>query len=149
MASRASPHSGAYQTLIPLLGPAAGIVFALALLASGLSSSTVGTMAGQVIMQGFTGWRIANWLRRLITMLPALIVLGLGVDPTATLVISQVVLSFALPFAIVPLLLFTRRRDIMGALVNHRLTTALGALVTLVIISLNMLLLWQVIGGLV
>ena len=139
----------AYQTLIPLLGPAAGIVFALALLASGLSSSTVGTMAGQVIMQGFTGWRIANWLRRLITMLPALIVLGLGVDPTATLVISQVVLSFALPFAIVPLLLFTRRRDIMGALVNHRLTTALGALVTLVIISLNMLLLWQVIGGLV
>ncbi len=139
----------AYRTLIPLLGPAAGIVFALALLASGLSSSTVGTMAGQVIMQGFTGWRIPNWVRRLITMLPALIVLGLGVDPTATLVISQVVLSFALPFAIVPLLLFTRRRDVMGALVNHRLTTALGALVTLVIISLNVLLLVQVIGGLV
>ncbi|HLV97324.1 MAG TPA: Nramp family divalent metal transporter [Ktedonobacterales bacterium] len=139
----------AYRTLIPLLGPAAGVVFALALLASGLSSSTVGTMAGQVIMQGFTGWRIPNWLRRLITMLPALIVLGVGVDPTATLVISQVVLSFALPFAIVPLLLFTRRRDIMGALVNHRLTSLLGALVTLVIIALNLLLLWQVFSGLV
>jgi manganese transport protein len=138
----------AYQTLIPLLGPAAGVIFALALLASGLSSSTVGTMAGQVIMQGFTGWRIPNWLRRLITMLPALIVLGIGLDPTATLVISQVVLSFALPFAIVPLLLFTRRRDIMGALVNHRLTTALGALVTLVIIALNLFLLYQVFIGL-
>jgi manganese transport protein len=138
----------AYQTLIPLLGPAAGVVFALALLASGLSSSTVGTMAGQVIMQGFTGWGIPNWLRRLITMLPALIVLGIGLDPTATLVISQVVLSFALPFAIVPLLLFTRRRDIMGALVNHRLTTALGAAVTLVIIALNLLLLYQVFSGL-
>jgi manganese transport protein len=138
----------AYRTLIPLLGPASGVVFALALLASGLSSSTVGTMAGQVIMQGFTGWRIPNWLRRLITMLPALIVLGVGVDPTATLVISQVVLSFALPFAIVPLLLFTRRRDVMGVLVNHRLTTALGAFVTLVIISLNLLLLWQVFSGL-
>jgi manganese transport protein len=138
----------AHKTLIPLLGSAAGAVFALALLASGLSSSAVGTMAGQVIMQGFTGWRIPNWLRRLITMLPALIVLGVGVDPTATLVISQVVLSFALPFAIVPLLLFTRRRDIMGALVNHRLTTALGAVVTLVIIALNLFLLWQVFSGL-
>jgi manganese transport protein len=138
----------AHQTLIPLLGSAAGAVFALALLASGLSSSAVGTMAGQVIMQGFTGWRIPNWLRRLITMLPALVVLGIGVDPTATLVISQVVLSFALPFAIVPLLLFTRRRDIMGALVNHRLTTALGALVTLVIVALNLFLLWQVFSGL-
>ncbi|HEU5367060.1 MAG TPA: Nramp family divalent metal transporter, partial [Ktedonobacterales bacterium] len=139
----------AHQTLIPLLGAAAGAVFALALLASGLSSSAVGTMAGQVIMQGFTGWRIPNWLRRLITMLPALVVLGIGVDPTATLVISQVVLSFALPFAIVPLLLFTRRRDIMGALVNHRLTTALGAVVTLVIVALNLFLLWQVFSGLV
>ena len=138
----------AYRTLTPLLGPAAAIFFGLALLASGLSSSTVGTMAGQVIMQGFTGWRIPNWLRRLVTMLPALIVLGIGLDPTATLVMSQVVLSFALPFAIVPLLLFTRRRDIMGALVNHRLTTALGGLVALVIIALNVLLLVQVFSGL-
>jgi manganese transport protein len=137
----------AYQTLTPLLGPAASIFFGLALLASGLSSSTVGTMAGQVIMQGFTGWRIPNWLRRLITMLPALIVLGIGLDPTTTLVISQVVLSFALPFAIVPLLFFTRRRDIMDTLVNHRLTTALGAVVALVIISLNVLLLVQVFGS--
>ncbi len=137
----------AYQTLTPLLGPAASIFFGLALLASGLSSSTVGTMAGQVIMQGFTGWRIPNWLRRLITMLPALIVLGIGLDPTTTLVISQVALSFALPFAIVPLLFFTRRRDIMGTLVNHRLTTALGAVVALVIISLNVLLLVQVFGS--
>lgn len=137
----------AWRTLTPLLGPAAGVVFALALLASGLSSSTVGTMAGQVIMQGFTGWRIPNWLRRLITMLPALVVLGIGLDPTSTLVISQVVLSFALPFAIIPLLLFTRRRDIMGALVNHRLTTALGALVAAVIIALNILLLVQTFGG--
>ncbi len=137
----------AWRTLTPLLGPAAGVIFALALLASGLSSSTVGTMAGQVIMQGFTGWRIPNWLRRLITMLPALVVLGIGLDPTSTLVISQVVLSFALPFAILPLLFFTRRRDIMGALVNHRLTTALGALVAAVIIVLNILLLVQTFGG--
>jgi manganese transport protein len=137
----------AWRTLTPLLGPAAGVIFALALLASGLSSSTVGTMAGQVIMQGFTGWRIPNWLRRLVTMLPALVVLAIGLDPTNTLVISQVVLSFALPFAIIPLLLFTRRRDIMGALVNHRLTTALGALVAAVIIALNVLLLVETFGG--
>jgi manganese transport protein len=137
----------AWQTLTPLLGPAAGVIFALALLASGLSSSTVGTMAGQIIMQGFTGWRIPNWLRRLITMLPALIVLGIGLDPTNTLVISQVVLSFALPFAILPLLLFTRRKDIMGPLVNHRLTTALGVLVAAVIIGLNIVLLVETFTG--
>ena len=137
----------AYRTLTPLLGSASSVIFGLALLASGLSSSAVGTMAGQVIMQGFTGWRIPNWLRRFITMLPALVVLAIGADPTVTLVISQVVLSFALPFAIVPLLLFTRRRDVMGALVNHRLTTALGALVVAIVITLNVFLLAQTFGG--
>ncbi len=137
----------AYRTLTPLLGPAASVVFGLALLASGLSSSTVGTLAGQVIMQGFTGWRIPNWLRRLITMLPALVVLAVGVDPTLTLVVSQVVLSFAIPFAVVPLLIFTRRRDVMGVLVNHWLTTAVGVLVVTIVIALNLLLLYHTFGG--
>ena len=137
----------AYRTLTPLLGSAASTVFAISLLASGLSSSTVGTMAGQVIMQGFLRRRIPLWLRRLVTMLPALIVIALGLDPTRTLVISQVVLSFGIPFALIPLVLFTRRRDLMGALVNHRLTTALASGVAAVIVALNIFLLVQTFGG--
>src|SRR5438046_880412 len=104
----------AYQTLTPLLGAAAGTVFAISLLASGLSSSTVGTMAGQVIMQGFVGFTIPIWIRRLVTMLPAILVAAIGFNPTSTLVISQVVLCFVLPLPVITLIYFTRRRDIMG-----------------------------------
>jgi manganese transport protein len=137
----------AHKTLEPLLGPAASWIFALALLAAGLSSSSVGTMAGQVIMQGFLRRHIPPWLRRLATMAPALIVIMLGFDPTRTLVISQVVLSFGLPFAIIPLILFTRRRDLMGALTNGRVTTFLASLIAAVIIMLNFYLLYQIFFG--
>jgi manganese transport protein len=132
----------AHRTLEPLLGPAAKWIFALSLLVSGLSSSTVGTSAGQVIMQGFLRRQIPVWVRRLVTMLPSLAVIAAGLDPTRTLVISQVVLSFGLPFAIVPLVMFTGRADIMGSLVNRRITTALAALIAAVIIALNLYLLY-------
>jgi manganese transport protein len=137
----------AYQTLTPLLGAAASLVFAVSLLASGLSSSTVGTMAGQVIMQGFVGFTIPVWVRRLVTMLPAVIVVLLGLNPTTTLVISQVVLSFVLPLPVITLVMFTRRRDVMGELVNHRITTALAVICAAVILGLNVLLLYQTFGG--
>jgi manganese transport protein len=137
----------AYRTLTPLLGPAAGVIFAVSLIASGLSSSTVGTMAGQVVMQGYLRRTIPVWLRRATTMIPALIVIALGLDPTRTLVISQVVLSFGLPFALIPLLLFTRRKDIMRELVNSRLTTMLAGLVSTVIVGLNIFLLYQTFFG--
>lgn len=137
----------AHLTLEPLLGAAASTVFAISLVASGLSSSTVGTMAGQIIMQGFLNRHIAPWLRRLITMLPALIVIAIGLDPTGVLVLSQVVLSFGLPFAIVPLILFTRRRHIMGELVNRRSTTILASAVAALIILLNLYLLFQLFTG--
>lgn len=136
-----------YQTLAPLLGGAASTIFAISLLASGLSSSTVGTMAGQVIMQGFIHRQIPIWLRRLITMLPALIVIGFGIDTTRALVLSQVVLSFGIPFALVPLVLFTRRRDLMGDLVNHPLTTLAATIVATLIIALNVFLLYQTFAG--
>ncbi|HEY3992620.1 MAG TPA: Nramp family divalent metal transporter [Ktedonobacteraceae bacterium] len=139
--------NAAYKTLTPLLGVAAGLVFAISLLASGLSSSTVGTMAGQVIMQGFVGFTIPVWVRRLLTMLPAIAVVALGWNPTQTLVFSQVVLSFVLPVPVIALVIFTRRRDIMGTLVNHKITTALAILCALVILVLNMLLLYQNFGG--
>ncbi|WP_170928806.1 Nramp family divalent metal transporter [Deinococcus hopiensis] len=132
----------AYRTLTPLLGPAAAIAFAIALLASGLSSSAVGTMAGQVIMQGFVGFHIPIWLRRTITMLPAFVVILMGLDATSTLVLSQVVLSFGVPFALVPLLMFTARRDVMGVLQSRPHITALGWLFAAIIIGLNGYLLW-------
>ncbi len=113
----------AHRTLEPLLGRAASWVFGISLIAAGLSSSTVGTMAGQVIMQGFLKWHIPVWIRRSVTMLPSLVVIAIGADPTFTLVMSQVVLSFGLPFAIIPLVLFTSRSDLMGVLVNRPLTT--------------------------
>ncbi len=137
----------AFLTLTPLLGGAASVIFAVSLLASGLSSSTVGTMAGQVIMQGFIHRQVPIWLRRLVTMLPALIIIAFGIDATRALVLSQVVLSFGIPFALVPLVLFTRRRDLMGDLVNRALTTAAAAVVALLIISLNVFLLYQTFLG--
>ncbi len=137
----------AHRTLEPLLGPAASWVFAISLLASGLSSASVGTMAGQVIMQGFLRRHIAPWVRRLVTILPSLIIIASGLDPTRTLVISQVVLSFGLPFAIVPLVMFTRRRDLMGVLVNRPLTTGIASAAAALIIALNFYLLYQLFFG--
>ncbi len=130
-----------------LVGPEAALAFALALLASGLASSSVGTYAGQVVMQGFIQRRIPLIARRLVTMAPALIVLALGLNPTRSLVISQVVLSFGIPFALVPLVLLTRRRDVMGALVNHRVTTIAASVVAALIIALNVFLLYQTFFG--
>src|SRR5437763_9610882 len=136
----------AHETLKPILGGASSTLFALALLASGLSSSTVGTMAGQVVMQGFVRRRIPLFMRRVVTMIPALVVIGIGVDPSRTLVLSQVVLSFGIPFALVPLVVFTSRRDVMGGLVNRRTTTALAVAVAAVISGLNVFLLVQTFG---
>ena len=133
----------AHRTLEPLLGSAASWVFAISLLASGLSSSSVGTMAGQVIMQGFLHWHIPVWIRRIVTFLPSLVVIMLKLDPTSILVLSQVVLSFGLPFAVIPLLLFTSRRDIMGVLTNSRITNVLLTIVAALIIALNLFLLYQ------
>src|SRR6266513_3065766 len=124
---------GAHRTLQPLLGGASSVLFALALTASGLSSSTVGTMSGQVVMQGFVRRRIPLWVRRLVTMIPAFVVIGLGLDPSRTLVLSQVVLSFGIPFALIPLVMFTSRRDIMGVLVNRRLTVVAAVVVAAII----------------
>ncbi|WP_020677782.1 Nramp family divalent metal transporter [Geopsychrobacter electrodiphilus] len=137
----------AHRTLEPLLGAAAGWVFAISLLAAGLASTTVGTMAGQVIMQGFLQRHIPIWVRRLVTIVPSLVVIFLGFDPTRTLVLSQVVLSFGLPFAIIPLVIFTRRSDLMGTLVNWRFTTLLAWLVTTLVVCLNFYLLYQTLWG--
>jgi manganese transport protein len=137
----------AYVTLQPLLGQAASWVFALSLLASGLSSASVGTMAGQVIMQGFLHGKIPVWVRRLVTMVPSLIVIAIGLDPTRTLVFSQVVLSFGLPFAIIPLAMFTSRKSVMGVLVNSRLTTILVSVVAALIVGLNFYLLYTTFTG--
>jgi manganese transport protein len=137
---------GAHKTLQPILGSASGVLFALALIASGLSSSAVGTLSGQVVMQGFVRRQIPVTLRRLVTMVPAFIVIAIGVDPSRTLVLSQVVLSFGIPFALVPLVIFTARRDVMGPLVNRRLTTVAASLVASVIILLNFFLLAQTAG---
>ncbi len=136
----------AYKTLAPLLGPAAAGVFLTALLASGLSSSAVGTMAGQMIMQGFVGFRIPIAVRRLVTMIPAFVVVWLGVNSTEALIVSQVVLSIALPAPVIALLIFTSRKDIMGAFANSRLTNAAAVLGALVILSLNSVLLLQAFG---
>ncbi len=137
----------AYRTLEPLLGQAASWVFAISLLLSGLSSSTVGTMAGQVVMQGFMHRTVPMWLRRALTMAPAIIVIILGLDPTRTLVISQVILSFGIPFALIPLIIFTRQGRIMGVLSNHRITTGVAIGVAAVIIGLNLFLLYQTFTG--
>lgn len=137
----------AHQTLQPLVGPASATLFAVALLASGLSSSTVGTMAGQVILEGFLDIKFSIFLRRLLTMVPALWVIAAGLDPLKILVLSQVSLSFALPFAVIPLIMFTRRRDVMGEHVNSRRTNWLAYAATTVIVSLNVLLLYQTFGG--
>jgi manganese transport protein len=134
----------AYAGIAGQVGSRAALAFALALLASGLAASSVGTYAGQVVMLGFIRRTVPLNLRRLVTIAPALLILGLGIDPTETLIVSQVILSFGIPFALVPLVSFTRRRDIMGSLVNrHRTTWAAGAVSGLVI-AMNALLLIQI-----
>jgi manganese transport protein len=133
----------AHSQFSTLVGGGAALAFALALLASGLASSSVGTFAGQVVMQGFINRTIPLVLRRAVTMAPALIVLAVGVNPSRALVISQVVLSFGIPFALVPLVLLTRRRDVMGALVNRRITTLAASVVAALIIALNGFLLYE------
>src|SRR5262249_3739279 len=106
----------AHETLEPILGSASSVLFALALTASGLSSSAVGTLSGQVVMQGFVRRQIPVFVRRAVTMLPAFVVIGIGLDPSRTLVLSQVVLSFGIPFALIPLVVFTSKRTVMGKL---------------------------------
>ncbi len=135
---------GAHHELGRLVGGSAALAFAVALLASGLSSSSVGTYAGQVVMAGFVRRRIPLFLRRGLTMLPALAILGLGLPVTSSLVVSQVVLSFGIPFALVPLALVTSRRDVMGALVNRRLTSVTMFVVAAAISALNVYLIWKV-----
>jgi manganese transport protein len=136
----------AYHTLTPLLGIGAASVFLVSLIASGVSSSVVGTMAGQMIMQGFVGFRIPIWLRRLVTMVPAFIVVGLGTNATMALVISQVVLSLVLPVPMIALVMFTRRPDIMGQFANRRLTDVAAVLGTTIVLALNLVLLLQTFG---
>jgi manganese transport protein len=136
----------AYYTLTPLLGIAAAGVFLVSLLASGISSSTVGTLAGQIIMQGFVGFRIPIWVRRLVTMVPAFIVVGLGANATNALVMSQVVLSIALPLPMVALLIFTRSPDVMGRFANRRLTNVAAIAGTIIVLLLNVFLILQTLG---
>ena len=133
----------AYKTLTPLLGAGAAAVFLVSLIASGVSSSVVGTMAGQMIMQGFVGFAIPVWVRRAVTMLPAFVVVALGVDETRALVLSQVVLSLALPVPMLALLWFTTRSAIMGVFVNSRLMTGAAIVGAVAVLTLNTILLLQ------
>ena len=128
------------------MGGAAAAIFLTSLIASGISSATVGTLAGQLIMQGFVAFRIPIWLRRAITMIPAFVVVSLGINATSALVISQVLLSLTLPIPMVALLLFTARRDIMGELVNGRMTTILACIAAVIVLTLNLVLLLQGVG---
>jgi manganese transport protein len=137
----------AYAAFESELGKSAAVVFGIALLASGFSSTSVGTMAGQVVMQGFIQRRIPLFLRRAVTLAPALVVLAIGVDPTRALVLSQVVLSFGIPFALIPLVIFTSRRSLMGSLANTRATAAAAWTVAALIVALNVFLLWETLTG--
>lgn len=137
----------AFHQFGTLLGPTVAIFFGIGLLAAGLSSSSVGTMTGDIVMQGFIGRRIKLYLRRTITILPPLIIILMGVNPSKALVISQVILSFGIAFALVPLIMFTSNKKIMGNLVNHRITTFIAWMVASLIIGLNIFLLYQTLFG--
>lgn len=143
-----SSIEGAFARLGDQAGPFAATLFGIGLLASGFSSSSVGTMSGQVVMQGYIDRHISIFLRRLITMVPALAILWFGLDPSTSLVLSQVVLSFGIPFALIPLLIFCSNRELMGTLVNHRLTTIVAWFIAVLIIGLNVFLLYQTLFGL-
>lgn len=142
-----SGHSGiaeldqAYLTLKPLLGNAAATIFGLSLVAAGLSSTVVGTLAGQVVMQGFVRFYIPLWVRRVVTMLPSFIVIIAGLDATRILLLSQVLLSFGIALALVPLLRFTGNKELMGEMVNGRTVQALGKVIVVVVVGLNFYLL--------
>jgi manganese transport protein len=136
----------AYHSLTPLLGGAAAAAFLISLIASGISSSVVGTMAGQMIMQGFVNFRIPIWARRLVTMAPAFIVVAMGVNATKALVMSQVVLSIALPVPMIALVVFTSRRDIMGAYTNGPLVRRLAIAASAIVLGLNGVLLASTFG---
>jgi manganese transport protein len=138
-----------HHHLAAMVGGGAALAFGIALIASGLVSSSVGTYAGQIVMTGFMNWRIPLFARRAVTMMPALIVLGLAVNTTQALIYSQIVLSFGIPFALIPLLLITRSRDTMTDMANRRVTTALMLLITVVITTLNLYLLYDTVTGLV
>jgi len=137
----------AHRSLEPLLGRLSSLAFGIALLASGFSSSAVGTMAGETMMDGFVHLKIPVNVRRLITMLPAMAILALGVNPMEALVFSQVSLSFALPFAVIPLLLITSRKDVMGPFVNRPVTRVIGWVIATLIIFLNAALLYLTFTG--
>lgn len=137
----------AHQSLTPLLGTLSSGAFGLALVASGLSSSAVGTMAGQTIMQGFVGLKISDNVTRLITMAPGMLIIFSGINPIQALIMSQVILSFMLPVAIIPMLMITGRKELMGPLVNKKITKVVGVLITAVIISFNGILLWMTLSG--
>jgi manganese transport protein len=137
----------AYLTLTPLLGGAAAAVFLVSLLASGLASSAVGTMAGQVIMQGFVKRQIPLWVRRVVTMAPTLVVIAIGVNVTQALIVSQVVLSFVLPVPVIALVMFTSNRGLMGDLANGRLTSVVAIACSGAILVMNAALLWLTLGG--
>ena len=130
-----------------MLGPSIAFFFGIGLLSAGLSSSTVGTMTGDVVMQGFIGKRISLYLRRIITILPPLIIILMGVNPSKALVMSQVVFSFGIAFALVPLIMFTSNKKIMGNLVNRRITTFIAWIIAGIIICLNLFLLYQTLFG--
>lgn len=136
----------AYFTLIPLLGGAAASVYMISLIASGVSSSTVGTMAGQIIMQGFVSFRIPLWVRRLVTMIPAFAVIALGIDKTTAMVMSQVALSIVLPIPVIALILLTRRKDIMGKFANTPLVHWAASCFAAIILGLNLLFVLQMAG---
>jgi manganese transport protein len=138
--------AGAHTEFGNLVGGGAALAFAVALLASGASSSSVGTYAGQVVMAGFINVNISVYVRRIVTMIPALVVLAIGVSPTKALVLSQVVLSFGIPFALIPLVMLTSRRDVMGVHVNKRLTTSTAWVLVVLITALNVFLLAQTFG---
>lgn len=146
-------HSGiseldqAYLTLKPLLGEAAATIFGLSLVAAGLSSTVVGTLAGQVVMQGFVHFHIPLWLRRAVTMLPSFIVILAGLDATRILVLSQVLLSFGIALALLPLLAFTGNRALMGDMVNSRLVQAVGRVIVFLVVGLNLYLLFTMLAG--
>jgi manganese transport protein len=136
----------AHATFGSALGSGAAVAFGLALLASGLAASSVGTLAGQVVMQGFLRRSLPLALRRAVTMAPALVVLGLGLDPTRSLIVSQVALSFGIPFALIPLVVLSSRRSVMGPFANRSATTVAAAVIAAVIVGLNVVLLGQTAG---
>lgn len=133
----------AFQLFGDMIGPFAAILFGIALLASGLASSSVGTLAGDVIMQGYIKRRIPLYLRRAITIIPPIIVIAMGVNATTALILSQVILSFGIPFALVPLIVFTSNKKVMGSLVNHKITSFFAWAIAIVIIILNIFLIVQ------